>query len=203
MIQGAVLLALLLAAEPQPSMLRVVVRNVSEDLSPSNFARKPKTMFRLGTCCLRVEEELDSVARLHILVIINEPNMWMINQVDREAKHVVDPGPTFIVHALILEEQGLEGLEFGQEMAYMKTHGASREGPFSCATGRCQRYVAQSGGYRVSLVTSLPGDKPTEIRITRPKGGPVTIVYDAYENGLPAKPELFRPPVGITIRESK
>ena len=126
------------------------------------------------------------------------------------AEHIVDPGPTFEAHAPILQEAmeilekaGLLGLEFGREVAYMKEHHASREGPFTCAAGKCQRYVLDSGGYRIALVTTVAGDRSTEVHIKTPAGRDLRLAYDAYETGLPIRPELFELPKGLRVRERK
>ena len=44
-----------------------------------SFATKPKTMYRAGNGHCRTEESPDIEQGLHGLMIVNEPDVWMLN----------------------------------------------------------------------------------------------------------------------------
>ena len=90
----------LLAGEP--SMTKIVSRIISDSVPEGSFASKPKTLYRAGNKYSRTEEELDVENNLHALLIVNEPDTWMINLADKTARHIVDPGPTFNFRAPIV-----------------------------------------------------------------------------------------------------
>ena len=92
----ACLLTTSLFAQQTPKiMTKMVVQLQSPDVPADSFAAKPKTMIRAGTQFCRTEEEPDPEHRIHGLVIINEPDAWLVNLESKSAQHMVDPGPTF------------------------------------------------------------------------------------------------------------
>jgi hypothetical protein len=105
------------AGSTNPEVTRIVCRFVSPEIPPDSFGAKPRTIYIAGESYSRVEEELDSAHGIHGLIVISEPDSWMINLVDRSGRHIVDPGPTFIVHHRIMATDApreLANLEFGK-----------------------------------------------------------------------------------------
>ncbi|MGC4117945.1 MAG: hypothetical protein QM765_26035 [Myxococcales bacterium] len=130
-----VVAALLAAAPARPdadvpkTMTKVVVRPLAADLPSGSFAAQPKTYFRAGKGYGRVEEALDRELNLHVLIVVDEPKVWMINLATKSGRTITDPGPTFVFHANIVDrkkgEAAIFGLEFGLEPEFMKKHAAS------------------------------------------------------------------------------
>lgn len=83
-------------------MTKVVVRLESSDVPKGSFAAQPKTMYRAGTRYCRIEELPDTEHGIHGLVVINEPDAWMINLLTKTAQYEADPGPTFICRLPVL-----------------------------------------------------------------------------------------------------
>src|SRR5204863_8417778 len=67
---------------------------------------------------------------IHGLLVISEPDFWMVNLLTKTARHGVDPGPTFNCRMPIFPEATGSDLEFGMELQYFKNKGATpAEGP--------------------------------------------------------------------------
>src|ERR1035441_3745446 len=89
-------LCMVVSAEDMPkTMTKLMVKSESPDTPKDSFASQPKRMYRTGTGYCRIEENPDPEHGIHGLMIINEPDVWMINRLDKTARHIVDAGPTF------------------------------------------------------------------------------------------------------------
>src|SRR5438045_7621317 len=67
-------------AEPtKPKVIKIVSRFISSEIPPNSFAAKPKTIYIAGDSYSRVEEEPDREHGIHGLIIVSEPDSWMIN----------------------------------------------------------------------------------------------------------------------------
>src|SRR5947209_3367332 len=73
------------------TMTKLVVRLESPDVPKTSFPALPKTMYRAGSRYCRIEELPDSEHGIHGLVVINEPDIWLANRLDKTAQHQVDP----------------------------------------------------------------------------------------------------------------
>ncbi len=203
MILAVTAFALLSAAAEGEPMTRIVVRDVSRELPAGDFGRKPKTIYRVGSCCVRIEEEKNPETGMHLVFISREPDIWILDREQMLAGHTLDEGPGQNAHVPVLFEEGLEGLEFGQELAFMKAHGAQREASVTCAAGQCAQYKLDHNGYRIALLAGEKTETPVEIRITAPNRQEVVFAYDAYETGMAAKPELFALPAGARVMKQQ
>ena len=61
-------------------MTKLIVRLESPEVPGQSFAAKPKTLYRAGTGYCRTEELPDPEHGIHGLMIINEPDVWMVNR---------------------------------------------------------------------------------------------------------------------------
>jgi hypothetical protein len=97
LLSGLTVLALvqpLSAVECAPTrLLRIVTRVEGQGVETGTFAALPKTVFRLGSKYARVEEAPDTRNNIHQLIVVNEPDSWIVNVADRSGQHVVDEGP--------------------------------------------------------------------------------------------------------------
>jgi hypothetical protein len=97
-IAAAVTLALCAGAygEDTPAtMTMLTVKLESPEIPKESFAAQPKRIYRSGSRYCRLEENPDLEHGIHGLLIMNEPDSWLINRLDKTAKHMLDPGPTF------------------------------------------------------------------------------------------------------------
>src|ERR1700733_11064825 len=65
--------------QPPESMTKLSVRLQSPQIPEESFAAKPKIMYRAGNGYCRTEELPDTEHGVHGLMIINEPDVWMVN----------------------------------------------------------------------------------------------------------------------------
>lgn len=195
------------APDPAPAglMTRVVVRDASPDLPRGSFARLPKTLYRLGEKYARLEEMPDPAQRLHLLIVVSEPQVWMVNLADRTGKRMVDPGPTFVFHAPILMEQEKGAtpppIELGQEYEFLRAHGAKRK-ELVVGGKRMEELVATVEGYVVTLRGLAGAARPVLVKVERKGKTLVVLEYVEYERDLPPRMELFVPPAGVRFRDA-
>ena len=200
------------AEEPPRRMIRLVARLESSDIPEESFAAQPKVIYRAGDRFGRTEELPDPEHGIQGLMIINEPDSWLINLVTHTGRHLLDTGPTFICRMPIfinaeevksaedLKKPLLE-LEFGRELAYFKGKGAvAKEGPI--LQGKPTKvYVVTAGVWQLLLFTGGEPERPVAVARVR-ENTRETIWYGAYEE-LPFDPRLFIKPEGGRIEEAK
>ncbi|HZT13675.1 MAG TPA: hypothetical protein VFA29_12760, partial [Candidatus Baltobacteraceae bacterium] len=84
-----------------------MLRDVTPGVVAGTYGAQPKTFYRVGEDKLRVEEGLDRQNGIHELIVVAEPNVWMINLFTNSGRHMVDPGPTFKTVAPVIGLQGV------------------------------------------------------------------------------------------------
>src|SRR5260221_6806196 len=77
------------------SVLKAVTSMETPDLPPNHFYRIPKTLYRLGEKQGRVEEALNPETTIHLLIVVNETDVWMVNLAERPGRDNRDSRPTF------------------------------------------------------------------------------------------------------------
>ena len=208
---GCVLISIALGQQPPKTMTRLTVRLQRPDIPEESFAAKPKTMYRAGNDYCRTEELPDPEHGIHGLMIVNEPDMWMVNLFGKTARHYVDSGPTFNCHLPIFRGEqansaadmkgALLELEFGQEMLYFKAKGSiPRQGPV-LRDKPTSVYTSETGDSQLSLFTTGTPERPWAV--ARQQGNSREIFwYGTYEQ-LPFDPKLFAKPSDVKIEEAK
>ncbi|HVN93127.1 MAG TPA: hypothetical protein VMT38_05505 [Terracidiphilus sp.] len=210
-----VLAAIMSAQQPPQSMTKMMVQLAGTDIARDSFAAKPKIFYRAGTTYCRVEEQPDPENGIHGLVIINEPDIWMVNLADQTARHYVDDGPTFNCHMPIFGDRSsgmpkevatqIGALEFGFEMEFFKGHGAVREpGPVLQIGGQpvqTNGYRLHFGDWMVALFTGGDVEKPAAVAMFHGEEH-FTYYYAGYDL-LPFDATLFAKPSGVKIEEEK
>lgn len=205
MKSSAVALAVLLCALPSygdcapKRILHVVMTMDDPKLADDDFARKPRTVYRLGEKYGIVEEGLDEARKLHLRVVVNEPDVWVVNLVDHSGRHIVDPGPTFIFRAPLfatLESKHWVQLEIGCEVPFMKAVHATAE----ALEGGGTKYVHTAEEMTVTLYTGK-NDLPKRVEVTSPKMT-YAMNYTVYEMLDDDSPARFAKPQGVEFSEA-
>ena len=200
----------LAAAEPIPTtMTKIVVRCVLPSVPEGSFGRLPQTHYRSGSHFARTEEALDKSMNLQGLIISNMRDSWMINLADKTGKHVVDRGKTFDVYMPLLPlnpskhgESPLQRFEFGNEIKYLKEHGAQEEGIVEGGETRV-RYTLEQGGFKIIvLATAGAKSRPLEVRAFQEKELVTALHYDEFNASLRFNKALFECPDGIKLTEA-
>ena len=109
-------------------MNKMEVKLGNPEIKPDSFAAQPGVMYGAGNRYCRVEESADTAIKIHGLLIISEPDIWMINLFGKNARHFTDPGPTFNCHLPIFSPVGakdspdtlVNSLKFGRQFAFFQ-----------------------------------------------------------------------------------
>jgi hypothetical protein len=192
------------------TMIKLAVRLERPDVAKESSAAQLKLMYRAGSGYCRSEEVLDHEDGIHGLMIVNEPDAWLVNLHTMTAQHVVDPGPTFICHLPIFRGQDgaptdmknpILSLEFGQEIAYFKAKGANpKQGPI--LRGKLTNIYAADAG-RSQLFLFVTGTPEHPWAVARQHDGEREIVwYGTYEQ-VPFDAKLFGKPGDVKIKDGR
>jgi hypothetical protein len=200
------------AQADEPSITKIVMRLVGPAVKANAFAAKPKTLYRAGTKYARSEEQLDVENNIHALIIVNEPDTWMINLADGTARHIVDPGPTFKFHAPVFwvakrkgeedPDKAFKELEFGNELQFFRQNAAQDAGARQVDGESCKALVLKKGTRKLTLLIDQRTEKPVQIDIERTGEANVSVRYLEYQTGLPFQRSLFEPPKGLKMTEA-
>jgi hypothetical protein len=212
LVLGLFAALLTLMAWPSPAaaacaperMVRIVTHVASPPAEPGSFGAAPKTLYRLGTKYGRVEELPNPATKLHLLIVVNEPDVWMVNRVDRTGRHIVDQGPTFNFRAPIFEKDGmpplLRTLELGCERAFLAANNATPAGVAMFVSRRCELHTVTVADFRVTVCLGA-GQKPMRASIHERGTLLFDMEYDSYEDELAPNLKLFERPAGVTFSE--
>lgn len=212
LVTFALLFASAGSAQDSPkTMTKIVVQLDSPGLPADSFARKPKSIYRSGNKFCRVEEAPDTEHGIHGVLIVNEPDAWMINLFDKTARHMVDPGPTFNCRLPIFSsplpggaddvDYAKLGLEFGHELEFFNSKNAQVQKGQVMQGKETVVHFLQIGNTKIALFTYGPNDFPLALGRTCEEKGEI-LWYSGYGQ-VPFDPKLFSRPEGVTIEELK
>jgi hypothetical protein len=211
-----VLGGILFAEDSPKTMTKIEVILKGPDAPPGSFATKPKVFYRAGNRYCRVDEAPDPDQGIHGLMIINEPDWWMVNLFSKTARHGVDPGPTFSCRLAIFangtpqsiddESKQIMQLEFGRELEFFKNRGAIPEkGPVLQTTdGRTYEtmvYRVRVGAAALALFTTGTPERP--LSVAQQRNGKSDIYWYSGYGEVDFDPKLFAKPENVKIEESK
>jgi hypothetical protein len=204
--------ALAFGEDAPTKMTELTVKLEAPEIPKDSFAAQPKRMYRAGSGYCRIEENPDLEHGIHGLLIMNEPDSWMINRLDKTARHIIDPGPTFncrmpifanaedVKSADDLKKPTMQ-LEFGRELDYFRPKsGPPTPGPvllgkstmvYSIETGSSQLFLFTGGNPEAPVSVVRKDDKTREI-----------FWYGEYTQ-MPFDAKLFAKPEGVKIEEVK
>lgn len=196
-----------IAEEAPKTMLRMEVRLANRDVQPGSFASKPKVYFRATNRYCRTEEAPDPENKIHGLLIVNEPDAWMINLESKTGRHIVDSGPTFNCRLPIFAPLGkndapdslTNDLQFGRELEFFQKLGASPQTGSVIQGKQTNVYIIEIGAAALGLLTYGSPERP--LSVSRKYAGNTDIFwYDNYGEQL-FDSKLFGRPEGINIEE--
>lgn len=201
------------AESAEPQMTKIVSRMISPQVKPNSFAAKPKTLYLAGEKYARAEEQPDAEHGIHGPLITSEPDSWIINLSDKTGRHIVDPGPTFVMHAPIFwtakqkgqpdPDQEFKELEFGKEAEFFRQRSARDIGMRKVDGKDCKALSLRSGSREVILLLDSNTAKPCQIDIMKDGKLDFAVRYLSYETNLAFQRSLFEPPKGVKIVEAK
>ena len=209
-LTAVTLLALLLpccyAQDAPAKMIHIVVEMKGTDIPADSFGAKPKTIWRAADKYCRIDEEPDPEQGIHATVIINEPDVWMVNLADKSARHIVDEGPTFNCRLPIFAtdqdtaKSKVGELEFGRELDFFKKNGARKiDGPK--LSFEANYFEVTFGKSSVLLVERVDIHAPIMIAFVSGEKR-LQVKYALWEE-IPFRLDLFAAPTGVKIEEAK
>jgi len=183
------------------SLVHIIVTDITPGIDATSFGAQPRVMYRIGEDRLRIEEATDAANGIHGLVVVAEPNIWMVNLYDGTGRHIVDPGPTFDAVAPVLGMQGLPskllGLEFGCEEDFIAENASAPVRSEQIGTTRFDVYRVVAGADAVEILERPGTGTPYLVRYYHQDKLAIVLRYDLYATGLPANPSLFVAPPGV------
>lgn len=182
------------------SMIKVVTSLDVPGAPHHPFVRVPKTLYRYGEGLGRVEESANPETGLHLLFVIAEPHVWVVDQATRTGKYQRDPGPTYLFRAKIFSDPNIQSafinsLEFGCETAWLIAAGATTTRTGHPTLGLVDRLVYRERNETLHLYAR--SGHPVRLELHRPGGLYVAVQYLQYESNLPLDRGLFERPVGV------
>jgi len=192
------------ACEPT-KMVRVVYQDTSPGIDPQSPDAQPETLYRLGPRYARVEGAPDLQHGVRPLMVVNEPDIWMVNLVTNHGRHLIDAGSDAGFQAPVVGEpeipRAIAEIEFGCEMEFVKTAGKPKA--VELEGQRVNQYERRIDAYRLVLSVSQKKNVPVAFTLYEGETVVFAIRYLQYETGLAPKMELFQQPAGVTYEEEQ
>jgi hypothetical protein len=191
-------------ASSQPLITKIVFRYVASDLPENTAGARPKTYYLAGNHYARIEQESDAALHSPNLIIVNEPDIWLIDLATKTGNHSINPGPDFSVHNPILGPDSPEELfdfEFGHELEFLNRVHAKNLDSKQIRGMQCTTREFEVGAYLVTMYLDAKKNSPVEVKAFKNGNILFTIDYLNYESGLPFDASLFDPPKGISFTE--
>ncbi len=188
-------------------MIKITTRNITPGIEKKSFAALPITGYLFEDKYARIQEESDPAMKIHGLIIVNEPDVWMINLWDKTARHIVDTDPDGTFHAPIIPDENtniekeLLALEFGSELEFMKNNNAQIS-QIEIEQKNYDLYSLEIEGVKVELVLEKEKQVPYIVRVFEGEEIVHAIAYDEYNANLKPDLKLFDPPEDIEIFEA-
>lgn len=183
-------------------MLFAAYRVVSADLPASSPEAQSRKIWRLGKEFLRFEDVPNPETKAHILIIVHEPDIWVIDRNKGQGQHAIDPGPKYAVHFPIFpreQSEGLKQLEFGSELKFFQDNGARELASQTVDGIKCKLYRLQLDDRELTLFLK-PDSLPLQIEV-QSAGIKYAVRFLRYDPNQKPDMSLFKVPSGIKIIE--
>lgn len=182
-------------------MLYVEYRLVSNQIAADSFDAQTKKLWRIGNNYLRFEDAPNPQTKIHGLIIVAEPDIWIVDRNTNRAQHTVDPGPNYKIHFPLFASEvseKLRALEFGHELEYFRDNDA-KEFPAQDVDGiRCKLLRLQLDDREVTLFLMTNG-APLQIAVKSPEYE-YTMRFLRYEPDRKPDKLLFQLPPGVQLK---
>lgn len=197
------LLSCLMAAAhgADDKLLYVEYRLAGKSITPDSFDAQVKKVWRIGTSYLRFEDAPNPVTKVHGLIIVAEPDIWIVDRNTNQAQHTIDPGPNYRVRFPVFASESsekLRQLEFGHELEFFRDHGAT-ELPAQEVDGfKCRLLRLNIDDDEVTLFVKTD-DTPLQIVVKSPEYE-YAMRFLRYEPERKPDKSLFQLPPGVQLK---
>lgn len=189
------------AADKKMTFVEYVL--VAFEISPESFEAKPKRVWRVDDSRLRFEEQLNVEKAEQKLVIVAQPDIWLINVAAKKGVHTIDPGPTYKVNFPVLTATGvpeLSQLEMGRENEFFAAR-KPKSLPEKLVAGiLCTGQEITIDKRKLILYSKKSDGKPYQVTLEY-NDRPVAVRYLKYETGLAVDEALFKPPADVIVEQ--
>ncbi len=183
-------------------MLFAEYRVVSADLPASSTEAQPRKIWRLGKEFLRFEDVPNPETKVHGLIIVDEPDIWIIDRNKGQGQHAIDPGPQYAVHFPIFpreQSERLKQLEFGSELKFFQDNGARELASQTVDGIKCKLYRLELDDRELTLFLK-PDNLPLQIEV-QSASVKYAVRFLRYDPNQKPDMSLFKVPPGIKIIE--
>lgn len=185
-------------------LVRVAYRNISPGLAAADPAAQRQTLWRHGSRFLRTESDPDP-QRGQRVVIVNEPDVWVMNLATGTGEHWIDSDPQQEVHAPIIATPDtpptIRALEYGCEAEFITTHAPTPRNTVRFGQIDAALHVVEEGGHSVAILMDPRRRAPLLLSYLR-QGRPVLVIrYDEHRTNLPMRLDIFVPPRNVKLTE--
>ncbi|MEK6210616.1 MAG: hypothetical protein AABM64_09675 [Pseudomonadota bacterium] len=183
-------------------MLFAEYRVVSANLPASSPEAQPRKIWLLGKEFLRFEDVPNRETKVHGLIIVDEPDIWIIDRNKGQGQHAIDPGPQYVVHFPIFpreQSEKLKQLEFGSELRFFQDHGAKELASQTVDGIKCKVYRLEFDDREVTLFLK-PDNLPLQIEV-QSASVKYAVRFLKYDPNQKPDMSLFKVPPGIKIIE--
>jgi hypothetical protein len=183
------------------AMLYVEYRFTGKGVAADSFDAQVKKVWRVGDTLLRFEDAPNPETKEHVLSIVAEPNIWVIDRNTNKGQHVVDPGPSFKVHFPLLASElstKIRELEFGGELEYFRKNGARELAPQEIEGTLCKPLKLSIDDRDMTLYVKTD-DTPFLI-VVKSADYEYSMRFVRYEPNRKVDKSLFHPPVDVKIK---
>lgn len=195
-------LAPVVAQAADDKMLYVEYRLAGKQVAADSFDAQVKKVWRVGDTLLRFEDAPNPVTKIHGLIIVSEPDIWIIDRNTNKGQHTVDPGPNFKMHFPLLaseESEKLRELEFGDELNYFLSNGAKAMPQREVEGVLCKPLQLNIDDREVTLYVRT-NDMPLLISVKAPDYE-YSMHFLRYEPDRKVNKSLFQRPSDVQIKD--
>lgn len=177
-------------------------RVVSADLPASSPEAQPRKIWRLGKEFLRFEDVPNPETKIDGLIIVDEPDIWIIDRNKGQGQHATDPGPQYAVHFPIFpreQSEKLKQLEFGSELKFFRDNGAREVASQTVDGIKCKLHRLELDDRELTLFLK-PDNLPLQIEV-QSESVKYAVRFLRYDPDQRPDMSLFKVPPGIKIIE--
>lgn len=182
-------------------MLYLEYRLVGKGIEAESFDAQVKKLWRIGSSYLRFDDAPNPATKIHGLIIVAEPDIWIVDRNTNQAQHTVDPGPNYKVHFPLFASESsakLRQLEFGRELQFFRENGAT-EMPAQEVDGiKCKLLRLELDGDEVTLFLKTD-ETPLQVAVKSPDYE-YALRFLRYEPDRKPDRALFQLPPGVQLK---
>ena len=182
-------------------MLYVEYRLAGKGIAADSFDAQTKKVWRIGKEFLRFEDAPNPQTNIHGLIIVAEPDIWIVDRKTNQAQHTLDPGPILKIDFPLFASETipkLRELEFGHELEYFQANDAKQLPAQEVDGIRCKLLRLEMEDRVVTLFLKTD-DTPLQIVVKSPEYE-YAMRFLRYEPDRKPDKLLFQLPPGVQLK---